>query len=204
MRKKTGVIISDTLKPAAQCAKAAKTANSVLGQMSRSFHFRDKHVWIRFQKTFVRPHLELCVQAWCPWYENDCEVLERVQKRAVDMVVGLKATGYHDKLKELNLPSLRERRSRGDMIQIWKYQHGVSLGGSNILQTTSADHTRRTRHTKKPLNISWDNARLEIRKNFFVSRCVDSWNSLPERVQNAESLNDFKREYDKIHKTRAK
>ena len=56
--KDLGVIISRTLKPGAQCAKAAKKANSVLGQMARSFHFRDKVVWVRMYKTFVRPHLE--------------------------------------------------------------------------------------------------------------------------------------------------
>ena len=64
--KDLGVMISDTLKPGAQCAKAVKKANSVLGQMSRAFQFRDKVVWIRLYKTFVRPHLEFCVQAWCP------------------------------------------------------------------------------------------------------------------------------------------
>jgi hypothetical protein len=31
--KDLGVIVSDTLKPAAQCAKAAKTAMGVLGQI---------------------------------------------------------------------------------------------------------------------------------------------------------------------------
>jgi hypothetical protein len=35
--KDFGVIVSDNLKPAAQCAKAAKTALTVLGQISRAF-----------------------------------------------------------------------------------------------------------------------------------------------------------------------
>ena len=36
--KDIGVIISDSLKPSSQCAVAARKANQVLGQMSRSFH----------------------------------------------------------------------------------------------------------------------------------------------------------------------
>ena len=40
-----GVIVSDTLKPTAQCQKAARTAQAVLGQISRAFHFRDRHVF---------------------------------------------------------------------------------------------------------------------------------------------------------------
>ena len=35
--KDIGVIVSNTLKPSNQCAKAAKKAMSVLGQMTRAF-----------------------------------------------------------------------------------------------------------------------------------------------------------------------
>ena len=38
-----GVITSSKLKPTAQCAKAAKTAQAVLGQLARAFHFRDRY-----------------------------------------------------------------------------------------------------------------------------------------------------------------
>ena len=194
--KDLGVIISDTLKPASQCAKAAKKANSVLGQMSRSFSFRDKHVWIRLYKTFVRPHLEFCVQAWSPWYVKDCELLEKVQKRAVDQVVGLRSHTYEDKLEELGLPSLKARRQRGDVIQVWKYLHGVNLGGENLLQRASVDHSVVTRHTMNPMNISRGESHYEVRKNSFVLRCANLWNTLPSNIQNAETLEEFKSEYD--------
>jgi hypothetical protein len=38
-----GMLVTNTLKPGAQCAKAAKTASTVLGQLTRAFHFRDRH-----------------------------------------------------------------------------------------------------------------------------------------------------------------
>ncbi len=53
-----GVMISENLKPAAQCAKAAKTAQGVLGQLTQAFHYRDRHVFMRLYKQYVRPHLE--------------------------------------------------------------------------------------------------------------------------------------------------
>jgi hypothetical protein len=40
-----GVTVSSDMKPAAQCAKAAKTAATVLGQLSRAFTYRDKKVF---------------------------------------------------------------------------------------------------------------------------------------------------------------
>jgi ribonucleases P/MRP protein subunit RPP40 len=75
------VIISDSLKPAAQCAKAAKTAQTVLGQISRAFSFRDKMVFMQLYKQYVRPHLEFGIQAWAPYSAADIEALEKVQKR---------------------------------------------------------------------------------------------------------------------------
>ena len=146
---------------------------------------------------FVRPHLECCVQAWSPWYAKDIDTLERVQKRAVNMVVGLRSSTYEGKLRELNLPSLQERRIRGDSIQVWKYVHGVNCGGDNLLNKANVDHSRITRNTSKEWNITRSCAHKEVRKNFFVSRCVDGWNKLPESVQNAESIDSFKQGYDK-------
>ena len=110
--KDIGVIVHEILKPAAQCHKASMKANQVLGQMAQSFHYRDKNIWIRLYKVFVRPHLDFAVQAWSPWYKSYIDILEKVQKRAVNMVVGLKGRTYEEKLEEIGLMSLKQRRLR--------------------------------------------------------------------------------------------
>jgi hypothetical protein len=46
-----GVMISNTLKPAAQCARAAGTERTVLGQISKAFHYRDKKVFVKLYMT---------------------------------------------------------------------------------------------------------------------------------------------------------
>jgi hypothetical protein len=61
-----GVTVSQTLKPSAQCAKAAGTARSVLGQIVRAFHYRDRTTFVKLYITYVRPHLEFCTPAWSP------------------------------------------------------------------------------------------------------------------------------------------
>ena len=198
--KDIGVIVSNSLKPSAQCVKAAKKANGILGQMARSFHYRDKKDWVHLYKLYVRHHLEFSAQAWAPWYVKDIAVMEKVQKRAVNMVVGLKSSTYEGKLKELNLPSLQERRFRSDMVQVWKYLHAE--GSNKIFRMADEQHSRYSRHTNKPWNIYRSNAKLEVRKNFFTSRCVDKWNCLPHHVQNAADLNSFKNDYDAFIKRR--
>ena len=96
--KDVGVKISNTLKPSSQCQAAALKANQLVGQMSRSFTYRDKYNWIRLYKVYVRPNLEYAVQAWSPWNQKDIDLLEDVQKRVVRMTAGLKPGTYQDKL----------------------------------------------------------------------------------------------------------
>ena len=46
IEKDIGVKVSHDLKPSIQCLEAAKTANYMLGKISRAFHFRDRHVFL--------------------------------------------------------------------------------------------------------------------------------------------------------------
>jgi len=46
-----GMVVDKSLKPSKQCAKAAQKARTVLGQIARAFHFRDRHV---FKKLYVQ------------------------------------------------------------------------------------------------------------------------------------------------------
>ena len=85
----------------------------MLAQITREFHFRDRHVFLNLDQQYVRPHLEFAVAAWSPWLQADISGLEAVQKRAVKDISGLKVATYEEKLVELGLPSLQagERRS---------------------------------------------------------------------------------------------
>ena len=197
VEKDVGVMVSEDLKPSTQCSQAAKKANSILGRMSRSFSYRDKVVWLRLYKTYVRPHLEYAVQAWCPWTQADIKVLEDVQRRAVGMISGLQGQSYQDKLSELELMSLEDRRVRGDMIQTWKILHGYD----NVREATwftrlNSTAVRDTRASSSPYTLVQNRANTELRRNTFSYRVVRGWNSLPINVQSSSTVNAFKSSYD--------
>ena len=58
--------------------------------------------------------MEYCVQPWPHKYERDMDILlETVQKRAIDMMKSLEHLFYGERLREVGLFSLEQRRLRG-------------------------------------------------------------------------------------------
>ena len=74
-------------------------------------------------------------------------------------------------------------------------QRGEICGVQHKKQGPEAENHYGVRgHEKK---LSKDKSRLDARKFFFSQRVVNSWNSLPAEVVNAESVNGFKNAYDR-------
>ena len=69
-----GVIISRTLKSSSQCVAAAKSANRILGMISRTFVNKDSKTMLKLYQSLVRPKLEYCVQAWRPYLRKDIDL----------------------------------------------------------------------------------------------------------------------------------
>ena len=189
-----GVQICSNLKPSGHCLKAAQTANQVLGQVTRAFHFRDKVTFVKVYKTYVRPHVEFATPVWTPWLECDIAVLENVQKRFVRMISGLKGSTYTEKLKELGMLTLKSRRLYFDLIETYKYIHGYSkVDYTNWFELVRDSDRRNTRGMSSPLNIVSKRARLDMRQNFFSNRVVPYWNDLPNDLREMPGLDAFKR-----------
>ncbi len=47
--------------------KGGKDSADVLGQLTRAFTYRDRHIFKKLYVQYVRPHTEFSVQAWSPW-----------------------------------------------------------------------------------------------------------------------------------------
>ena len=191
--KDVRVTIHRSLKPARQCEKAAQTARGVLGQVTRAFHYRDRHVFVQLYKQYIRPHLEFATPAWSPWQVSDIKKLEEVQIAAVKMISGLRSKDYHGRLKELGLPTLEDRRREMDLVQTYKIVNGIDRVNSKIWFTKAVN--RGTRGTSGVDNMVKPRSEHEFRMRFYSQRVVDEWNNLPDEVKLAKNVDSFKRLY---------
>ena len=111
------------------------------------------------------------------------------------MVSGLKGAVYEERLKELGLTTLEERRHQADMLQTFKIVRGIDKVNSKTWFQMAAHAERATRSSDGLLNLRQRPARLEVRRNFFSNRVVESWNQVPSDVKNARNVGMFKRLY---------
>ena len=114
------------------------------------------------------------------------------------MTSGLRGTTYEEKLSEVNLQSLENRRLRGDMFQTWKilHQHD-NIRESSVFTRCNTVSQRQTRLTTSDYNLVMKPVNTEIRRQFFSNRVITPWNTLPENVKSALTLNLFKNLYDR-------
>jgi hypothetical protein len=122
---------------------------------------------------------------WSPRTKADSDVLEKVQKRAVSMVLRLKSTEYLERLEELKTPTLQQRRKEIDVTEMYKIMSGKLAVDPNIwFKKVNRDGVL-TRQAANPLNVKIPAARLELRKNFFSAHMCEKWNNLPSEIKNS-------------------
>ena len=190
--KDLGVIIDEKLAFHTQTAAVTKKANSILAVIRKSFDFLDAKTMSILFKTLVRPIIEYCNTVWGPMFVGDQKRLERIQRRATRLVAEIRHLPYQDRLRILHLPSLVYRRRRGDMLMVYRILTGKTEMDT-LFQTTVGEQRTRGHQMKlrKPMAVK------TVRRHHLGVRAIDDWNSLPQDVVSAPSLNAFKSNLDK-------
>jgi hypothetical protein len=126
-----------------------------------------------------------------PYYRKDIVCLESIQRRATELVQGFSNLSFQECLQRLDLFPLEYRRTRGDLIEIYKILHGYDKIQSSFFQRTTKTHLQ-----GHNLKLFKQQNRLLLRSNFFTQRVITTWNHLPQELVNAPSISSFKTRFD--------
>ena len=119
----------------------------------------------------------------------------------VRQVSGLASQTYEEKLRELGLTTLEERRHQADIHMTFKILKGVERVPVSEFFTMAAAGARQTRRNAGHLNLRAAHGRLDLRANFFTARVVDHWNTVPEELKKIIKIGDFKNAYAQYRQT---
>ena len=121
-----GVTITKNLEPGEHIAGIVKRAYACWANVKIAFNYMDLKMAKTLITQYIRPSLEYAAVIWNPHLKKDIAKLEKVQRDITRKVPGLQGLTYEERLDQLELTTLKDRRVRGDAINIYKCIRGIS------------------------------------------------------------------------------
>ena len=150
-------------------------------------------MFLTLYRSVIRPILDNRNRKWSPIFKRQSVILENVQRRATRLLPELECISYENRLKILKLPSLKYRRMRGDLIQLFKIIHGIdNISYEDFFNFSHITFTRGDRY-----KIFIKRCKSSIRQNSFIFRIVHIWNNLKYDTKSSDSINKFKNAIDR-------
>ena len=137
----------------------------------------------------IRPILDFCSSLWNLGYVGNMKMIESVQRRWTRQIRGLEELPYEERLKRLNLYSIKGRLLRCDLILCYKIFHSLSvIKPTDLFNMAPSVGTRGHRY-----KIQVPQTSIDARRLFFSCRVVKPWNGLTSAVVESTSVEIFKR-----------
>ena len=109
--KDLGVVMQDNLSLEKHKNRIFGDTFMMLRNIRMAFHFPDKDMR-KIITTMIRPKLEYAKVIWSPHKKKHVLKLERIQRIATKIVPELENLPYEERLKEMHLTKLKERKKR--------------------------------------------------------------------------------------------
>ena len=114
--------------------------------------------------------------------------MEKIQRRATKMIPEIRNHNYHQRIQELDLISLVQRRLRWQLIEVFKYLNRCTTASARRL--FDYDLNDRTRNNGAKLILK--NFNTSVAQHFYPIKIKTTWNGLPNEVVTSRTVNSFK------------
>ncbi|KAK3085883.1 hypothetical protein FSP39_009995 [Pinctada imbricata] len=188
--KYLGVTVQSDLKWNTHVNNITQKANKTLGFLKRNLNINSTSVKEQAYKSLIRPTLEYACSVWDPYFTEDINKIEKIQRRAARYVTGRSnnTSSVSDMLNTLQWRKLADRRTDARLTMMFKIVHNkVAISKDDRLIPLL--RFSRNMHT---LSFQIPSCRTQIRQNSFFPRTIKNWNHLPLDTVMSESVNSFK------------
>ena len=190
--KVLGVEIDQFLSWHEHTDKIAKKVTSGLGAIKRIREFVDKKTLINVHNALVQPHFDYCSVVWDTLGESLSKRLQKLQNRSARLIMSMNNDTPHEvALNALGWKPLLVQRKEAKSKQMFKLLNGMAPSCLSDIFTKKQDVTK---YSLRGLSTSLQLPlpKTENGKRSFSYDGPKVWNSLPEHIQKAKSLNEFK------------
>ena len=179
------------MSPDKQINKIVGETYNLLRSIKVAFTYMDEEMVKKILVTLIRPRLEYAAILWSPSTKKNIRKIERIQRATTKLAPTLSELTYEERLSRLGLPSLEERRERGDLITIYRIMNKMEAPDREDLLNWDTRCTRG--HGRK---LKKDICQRNLKRNSFLHRTVDVCNRLDETVVSAKTIHEFKKKLD--------
>jgi len=140
--------------------------------------------------SYIRPLLEYNSNIWNLTHKYLVDKLENVQRKYTKRITSMSHLTYHERLSILDLEALELRRLRFDLIPYYKiFNNSTPL---NYVKYFTYYQPSSSSRKPSPFLIKTINSTNYLLSSFF-NRSVDCWNSLPQTLEEVNSLVTFRK-----------
>ena len=107
-KKDIGVLVDETISFSMHIQNQINKANSIMGLIRRTNTYLDEQSFKYLFQALVRPY---AAAVWSPYKSGEIEQIENVQRRATKQITSLKNMEYNQRLRKLNMPTLKYRKA---------------------------------------------------------------------------------------------
>ena len=127
-----------------------------------------------------------------PLIYNETIKMDKIQRKASKMIPEIRNHSYSQRLKDLNLINLEQRRLLGQLIKVIKYLRRFNNATARGL--SDYNFNDRTRNNGEKLILKRFNT--SIAQHFCPIKITTSWNALPSDIVSSRTVNTFKNRLD--------